>query len=74
MKTAISSEERARRLTALGVRPAAFWAWTDADIVRGERRLSAEIKKINATPIGTIEQLANGKTRHMGCQYPQEAR
>lgn len=65
MKTAIGSEERARRLNALGVQPAAHWCWTDADIVRAEHRLRSEIRKINATPIGTIEQGSDGKMRYV---------
>ena len=68
MKPAISGEERARRLNALGVRPAAHWCWTDADIVRGERRLRSEIRKINATPVGTIERGPDGKTRYVAAK------
>ena len=40
-KAKLSDEERAARLQALGVQPAAFWCYTDADIVRAERKAGA---------------------------------
>lgn len=64
----LTQTERRARLEALGVQPMAMGFYTDADIVRAEQKLRSEIRKINATPIGTIERGANGKTRYVAAK------
>lgn len=54
----LSDAERRARLEALGVQPMAFWCWTDADIVRGERKARAKAKADLAKRQAEISPLA----------------